>query len=837
MGMILTPEPIIKTGSSIQITVAKTTDIESYVVTTDGTPPVLAKYIAYDNLVPQNPFIATVEDGLGKVLLDGGFPKWYNDNCSDSWTTYANLSPSFKYLFDAIDFISNKTKVNAGNKKILVLGDAESTSNYSIKDAGSGRGGFQKSINKVCSIKGYTPTYKTLSDYSSGILDSTFAELDQYCCILFFSTVFTSAQLISDACISNLVTYRQSGNGIFFISDHGDRDIPDLTYARTQSYAGFYRTANYVVTNFGCWFSGNYDRSPVNVGFLRTNYGNHPLWVNLADTDYISAGGSESRIFVTSFPINYGSINLSITTDGYHPVQFLIRYTDGTTKLESYTYGLNVPEIIYPMTDQDVQFTNTVIYTVKDTFYINFKVSYSSDCSGLLKVNSTVVGNFAYNKATDKTTININSDKLIILYQAIARNVNVKNTNNIYIQMVSPISYTKTISIDFPVLTFNDFRFSKYLGQGYVREFTAPSYSTSNTRNFKHMILNKDLKWWLKFDDLRFKANIFRAYFEKNGDGSGASNYVLAPQSGNPSGSQLLFKTYDFGTGVANKPIQLSFDFIEIQSWDGEYFNVYGNDLLIAQKRYWVDSFYGNGDGDGTTNLLSKNTAWPDEIHQFSLNTITDANGKFKLGFGSTLDEALSNESFSIDNIKMYVQYSLENFESGSSGWNMGTWDSLNYSKMLGLMGGTSGLEGYYKTYSFGIQNANRKVRVKLKFYKIASWDGEYFIMFANGSIVYKKSFVGTSYGNSDPSETGVQVTIDGNTSGWKFDEYFNLSFEAQCDENGNFKLGFGNTLDQPTWDEAAAVDDITIDLIFTEDFESGKNGWNVDTAGYALSI
>ena len=837
MGLILSPEPTITSGSSLQITVTKTTDIESYVVTTDGTPPVLAKYIAYDNLVPQNPFIATVEDGLGKVLMDGGFPKWYNDNCSDSWTTYSDLSPSYKYLFDAIDFISNKNKVNAGNKKILVLGDVESTSNYSIKDAGSGRGGFQKSINKVCSIKEYTPTYKTPSDYSGEVLDSTFAELDQYCCILFFSTAWTSSKLISDACISNLVTYRQSGNGIFFITDHGDRDIPDLTYARTESYGGFYRTANFVVTNFGCWFSGDYDRSPVNVGFLRTNYGNHPLWANLVDTDYISAGGSESRIFVTSFPLNYGSIDLSLTTSGYHPVQFLVRYTDGSTQLIGYTYGLNVPEIIFPMTDQQQQFTNSVIQTVKDTFYVNFKVSYSQDCSGLIKVNTLVVGNFTYTKATDTTTININSKYLVILYQAIARNINVKNNNSIYIQIVSPISYTKTLTIDFPVITFDDLRFSKYLAKGYVREFTSPNYSNSEYRNFKHMILNKDLKWWLPFPDLRFKANIFRKYFEKANGNSGATNYIITPQGGNQSGSQSIFKTYNFGTEAINKQIQISFNFIEIMTWNGEYFNVYGNDSIIAQKRYWVDSIYGDLDGDGITNSLSKNTTWPDEVHKFVLTTTTDNFGKFKLGFGSTLDEPITDESFSIDDIKMYVRYSEENFENSSDGWNIGIWDSQGESKLLGLMPGSNGMQDYSKIYSFGINNANRKVRVQLTFYKVDSWDGEYFIIFVNDSIVYKKSFVGTSYGNSDPSETGIKVYMNADNTTWEFDEKFNLSFEAQCDENGNFKLGFGNTLDQAVTDESTAVDNIQIDLIFTEDFESGKNGWNTDTTGYELSI
>ena len=840
MGLTLTPEPCITTGSGIQITVAKSPDIDSYAVTTDGTPPVLAKYIAYDNLVPQNPFIATVEDGLGKVLMDGGFPKWYNINHSSTWTQYSDLAPSFKYMFDAIKFLANSAKVDAGNKKILVLGDVNSGAHYNVYDRQdetiAGSYCFRNSIEKVCSIGGWIPTFKTPNSYGTQ-LDPTYNELDQYAMLIFIGGNYTNVKLFTDSAIANIVTFRQSGNGLFIITDHGDRSMPDLNFARTGDYSGFYRAANQIVTNFGCYFSGNYDRSPVNVGFLRANYGNHPLWANLTDADNIQAGGSESRIFVTSFPLNYGSINLSLTNTGYSPVQFLIRYTDGSVKLESYTYGLNVPEIIFPLNDQDTEFSNSVIYTVKDTFYINFKINHTVNCSGLIKLNTTVIGNFNYIKATETTDINLNSNYTIALYQTLARNVNVKNTNSIYIQMITPISYTKTLTIDFPVIKFEDLKFSKYLVKGYIREFTAPTYSTSFIRNFKRVILNKDLRWWLKFDDLRFKSRIFKSYFERNGDSSGALNNILTPVGGDSTGSQLLFKTYNFGTGVANAPIQFSFDFIEIQSWDGELFKVYANDTLIAQKNFWVDSFYGNLDVDGKPNLNSVNPAWPDEVHTFVLDSNTDASGKFKLGFGSTVNDSISNESFTVDNIKMLVRYSSENFTNDSNGWNLTVWDSQGAGKMLGLMGGTSGTEGYSKLYQFGQTNANRKAKISLQFYKVDSWDGEFFIIFVNGVTVYRKSFVGTSYGNSDPSETGTTVSLGASSASWNFEEYFNLSFEAYTDNNGDLRLGFGNTLDQPTWDEAAAVDNITIDLIFTEDFESGSNGWNTDTTGYSLSI
>ena len=185
---------------------------------------------------------------------------------------------------------------------MLILGDANSGSIYSIKDATAS--GFRTSINQICSIMGYTPTYKTCSDYAATILDPTYAELDQYSCLVVMSSVYTDAQLITNAAASNIAAFREAGNGVFIITDHG-----------AGPSVGFYKTANFITANHGVYFEGDYNRSPMNVGFLRATYGDHPLYANLTDAEFIYAGGSESCVFITpTTPYNQGSLP-NITTN------------------------------------------------------------------------------------------------------------------------------------------------------------------------------------------------------------------------------------------------------------------------------------------------------------------------------------------------------------------------------------------------------------------------------------------------------------------------------------------------------------------------------------------
>ncbi|MNG88734.1 hypothetical protein D3C79_475830 [compost metagenome] len=68
-----------------------------------------------------------------------------------------------------------------------------------------------------------------------------------------------------------------------------------------MSTGAFFATANKLTVAFGAYFSGNYDRTPVNVGFLRSTYGDHPLYAGMASDESINAGLSESRVQVATF--------------------------------------------------------------------------------------------------------------------------------------------------------------------------------------------------------------------------------------------------------------------------------------------------------------------------------------------------------------------------------------------------------------------------------------------------------------------------------------------------------------------------------------------------------
>lgn len=216
----------------------------------------------------------------------------------------SQLNGSFKYLFNAVHFCANVKKNAAGNKKILILGDhTNASSNYAVKSTDPN--GFFTSMTNLCAALGFTPTFKDLGDYGGSQLNPTLAELEQYSLVLMFSTAYhvSNAPLITPAAVDAFVAYRSAGSGIIMITDHGASVITDITQVNSEvaASAGFYGTCNRIATRFGAWFTGNFDRTPVNVGFLRSTYGEHPLWAGLSDSESIIAGGSESKVMISAF--------------------------------------------------------------------------------------------------------------------------------------------------------------------------------------------------------------------------------------------------------------------------------------------------------------------------------------------------------------------------------------------------------------------------------------------------------------------------------------------------------------------------------------------------------
>ena len=316
--------------------------------TVNGLPPALSSYIAYDSLVPPNPFIAVTQDGTGNVVYDGGFPKFYNNAAPDPGvTTFAGLSGSFKYLHNMLKFIANPTKVAAGNKKILFLGDQVSTNPYAVKDTGPN--GFLTSIQRICAVAGFVPTVKDINDYGGAALSPNLTELNQYCAVVVFSTMYelSNAPLITAGTITDITTFRQQGNGIALITDHGNNVMSDISVVNTITGVGFYGTANRIATQFGSFFTGNYDRTPVNVGFLRSTYGDHPLYNGMDNSEDIIAGGSESKVIVTPATlIAPGAMPNTTLSSGANTVRFLVKLADGSVETYTFVYNVATGEII-----------------------------------------------------------------------------------------------------------------------------------------------------------------------------------------------------------------------------------------------------------------------------------------------------------------------------------------------------------------------------------------------------------------------------------------------------------------------------------------------------------
>lgn len=312
----------------------------------NGLPPSISEYIAYDTLVPPNPFIAVTQDGKGRVVYDGGFPKFYNTHAPAPGTPFASLSASFKYLYNAINWTADPVKVAAGNKKILILGDVPAPSNYAVKDVGAN--GFFTSFTNLCQSVGFTPTFKDTSDYG-GYLNATLSEMSNYACILVMGAIGGGDPKITNNCVTDMTSFRASGGGIILITDDGP-DIPNIgaAYPPPQVSRQFFVTVNKIAVQFGAYFTGLYDRTPVNVGFLRANYGDHPLYAGMDNSESIDAGGSESKVIVTTTtlvaPGTIGPITFPVGTS--NKIHWLVKTSDGSIYTYSFVYNIDTGEII-----------------------------------------------------------------------------------------------------------------------------------------------------------------------------------------------------------------------------------------------------------------------------------------------------------------------------------------------------------------------------------------------------------------------------------------------------------------------------------------------------------
>jgi len=313
----------------------------------------------------------------------------------------AQLTASFKYLYNAILWVADEKKLTAGRRKILIMGDQPSTANYAVKSTATA--GFFTSFSRLAATVGFTPTFVDLTDYPSGQLDTTLQDLDQYTCVLLMSGGTGLQEWMSDDCRDALVQYRQNGGGIIIITDDGPvfTDISQA-YPAPKVSRQFFATANKLAVQFGTYFTGNYNRTPVNVGFLRSTYGDHPLYGGMADSESINAGGSESRVMVQQFqtylPGEVPEFNIPL---GRTIIQVAAKKADESVVSFKITYW--VGPFDFGFSDRGNVARNGEVLDVRVRNRGDMKVTLATvsdaNITGDVLKGSTKVGSFTYTKA------------------------------------------------------------------------------------------------------------------------------------------------------------------------------------------------------------------------------------------------------------------------------------------------------------------------------------------------------------------------------------------------------------------------------------------------------
>ncbi len=127
---------------------------------------------------------------------------------------------------------------------------------------------------------------------------------------------------------------------------------------------------------------------------------------------------------------------------------------------------------------------------------------------------------------------------------------------------------------------------------------------------------------------------------------------------GDTGGAQTIYKTFTLSGDQDS--VTINFDFWEFDTWNGEDFKIWVDDVLISTDVYYTQEYYGSSDSStygtstsGTTSNLGEGSYY-DQTHSYSI-TVDSSATSIKLGFGASLDESLAanSESWGIDNLEI----------------------------------------------------------------------------------------------------------------------------------------------------------------------------------------
>ena len=130
--------------------------------------------------------------------------------------------------------------------------------------------------------------------------------------------------------------------------------------------------------------------------------------------------------------------------------------------------------------------------------------------------------------------------------------------------------------------------------------------------------------------------------------------------AGTKTNEQDVYKSFS----LSSSPATISFDFIRLDSWDAESFSAYINNTAAFTRNFSLGQSIGSESGSingfnwtiAPKDSISNHgfeSGWDDQTATITITLPTSYSNFNKLGFGSTLDQPISDESYGIDNLSI----------------------------------------------------------------------------------------------------------------------------------------------------------------------------------------
>lgn len=352
----------------------------------DETEPMLVRTVAStDKNGYEQPYMQIVDDGRGRMVLDGAFSKFYNSQYS-STTENARM----RFYNNILDYLCRQKK---GRKKLLIIGDQnEQTTSasqfYLVKNRETTMS-FGLFLVDSALHREYDATVIASDDYPEGDFTVTYQQLRGYDVIVYVSSASSSNAgpwLPTPQFSRNLAQIRREGTGVMITTDHGIGET------------GFYQGANKMLEfMLDARFDGSYDFSPgTTVQYNRDKWGDSEIFKNLGPNVIIVASNSDSNVIQeVSEP---ETLPQTYTTNGpFNGYKFCVVDTlTGDVTFEQYSYFIGVDPVIRLLDQQNNIVTNFPSGEVTKRF-VKFRfdpLEGMDTISGFIRAGDFVVGTF-----------------------------------------------------------------------------------------------------------------------------------------------------------------------------------------------------------------------------------------------------------------------------------------------------------------------------------------------------------------------------------------------------------------------------------------------------------